>query len=134
MTLRLLSGLLVLAALVCAQHRVDPRNTYDRVICVVPIVGKGTPDDPKRPQYAPWPPNPPGSQTGIIAFSQQLSDDGKFALVEFVARDRSAFAAILSDKQLKVFEKGKDKKDDVEKELKKYKKDFDLSTLGTVLP
>ena len=134
MTHRLTSYLLVLTALLCAQHRVDPRNTYNRAICIVPIVGKGTPDDPKRPQYAPWPPNPPQSRTGIIAYSLLASDDRAFALVEFVSADRSAFQAILADKQLKVFEKGKDKKDDIEKELKKYRKDFDLSLLGTVLP
>ncbi len=52
--------------------------------------------------------------------------------MEFVARDRKAFQAILNDKTIKVFEKGKDKKDDVERELKKFKKDFDLSKLGAV--
>jgi len=98
------------------------------------MIGKGTPADPRRPQYAPWPPNPHGTRTGIIAFNHQVSDDGKSALVEFIARDRSAFAAILADKSLKVFEKGKDKKADIELELKKYKKDFDLSKFGMVHP
>jgi hypothetical protein len=126
-------GLLVLAAVVSAQHRVDPRNTYYRVIAVVPLsAGSGTPDDPKRPQYAPWPPS--RSQTGIIAYSQQLSDDGKLALVEFVARDRAAFQAIFNDKTIKFFEKGKSKRQDIETELKKYKKDFDLNKFGTVVP
>lgn len=131
---RPLLALLVLPALLCAQHRVDPRNTYTRVICVVPLVGKGTPADPRRPQYAPWPPAAVPSRTGIIAWSHQLSDDKKYALVEFVARDRSAFQAILNDSQITVFEKGKDKKDDIEKELKKYKQDFDFTKFGTVLP
>jgi hypothetical protein len=130
---RLALGLLVLAPAVCAQHRVDPRNTYYRVIAVVPLsAGSGTPDDPKRPKYAPWPPSI--SQTGIIAYSQQLSDDGKLALVEFVARDRAAFQAIFNDKTIKFFEKGKSKKQDIETELKKYKKDFDLKKFGTVVP
>jgi hypothetical protein len=65
---------------------------------------------------------------------QQLSDDGKSALVEFVARDMSAFTAILGDKSIKVFVKGKDKKGDIEAELKKYKKDFDLNRFGLVMP
>ena len=39
MTQRLLTGLLMLAGVVCAQHSVDPRNTYHRVICVVPMIG-----------------------------------------------------------------------------------------------
>lgn len=63
-----------------------------------------------------------------------MSDDGRFALVEFVARDRSAFQQILADKSLKVFDRKKDKKDDIEKELKKYKHDFDISKFGTVMP
>ncbi len=127
-------GLLVFASLVYAQHRVDSRNTYQRVVCVVPIVGAGTPQDPKRPQYAPWPLSRARSRTDILAYSHQISDDGRFALVEFVARDRSVFQAIFGDKTLKVFEKDKDKKDDIEKELKKYKKDFDLNQLATRVP
>jgi hypothetical protein len=66
-----------------------------------------------------------GKPDGIQQFSYQLSDDGLYALLELVARDRSAFAAILSDSRaLKKFEKGKDKKEDIDKELKKFKKDF----------
>ena len=127
--------LLPFAALLQAQHaRVDERNASHRIICVVPMVGTGTPADPKRPQYAPWPPSPTSSRTAIISFSHQVSDDGRFALVEFVAHDRQAFEAILKDKSVKVFEKGKDKKDDIDKEFKKFKRDFNLAGLGTVRP
>ena len=70
----------------------------------------------------------------LIAFSHLVSDDGKYALVEFVARDRAVFQAVFNDKSIKFFEKGKDKKDDIEKELKKYKKDFDLEKFGMVMP
>lgn len=134
MTYRLLAGFLALASVVYAQRRVDPKMTYQRVICVVPMVGQGTADDPRRPMYAPWPPAPNPGRTGIIGFGFQVSDDGQYALVEFVARDRAAFSEILNDKQLKAFEKGKDKKDDIEKELKKYKKDFDIEHFGVVMP
>ena len=41
---------------------------------------------------------------------------------------------VFSDKSLKVFDRKKDKKDDIEKELKKYKHDFDISKFGTVMP
>src|ERR1700691_4465124 len=103
MTQRLLIGLLMLAGVVCAQRSVDPRNTYHRVICVVPMIGSGTAADPKRPLYAPAPgialPN------GIIGFTQVPSDDGKSAIVEFVARNRSAFHAILADSSITVYEK-----------------------------
>ncbi|SPF43812.1 conserved exported hypothetical protein [Candidatus Sulfopaludibacter sp. SbA4] len=118
MTQRLFACLLVLSSCICAQHRVDSQNLYQRIICVVPMVGSGTPSDPKRPQYAPWPPS--RSRAGIIAFSHQVSDDGQHALVEFIALDRSAFQAIFNDKSIKVFEKGKDNIGDVVNELKKY--------------
>jgi hypothetical protein len=63
-----------------------------------------------------------------------VSDDGRFALVKFVARDRQAFDAIFKDKSVKVFEKGKDKKEDIDRELKKFKKDFDIEKFGAVRP
>src|SRR2546427_799206 len=131
---RLVAGFLVLAAVVCAQHRVDSRNTYSRVVCVVPIIGAGTPKDPKRPQYAPGPLSRARSRTDILAYSHQISDDGRFALVEFIAKDRRAFQSIFAYKAIKVFEKGKDKKDDIERELKTFKKDFDLNKLSTRVP
>jgi hypothetical protein len=155
MTKRLLIGLAVLASFLPAQRRVDPRNTYYRLICVVPVVGQGTGDDPRRPAYAPTPsemkkvqesldasPEAAGSEgkpvpvsTAIIAFAQQISDDGQYALVEFVAHDRAAFQAILDDKSVKVaFEKGKHKREDIERELKKYKKEFNLDQFGVVMP
>jgi hypothetical protein len=127
--------LLVTNMLPGQSRRVDPKFTYHRVICVVPLTGSGTDGDPKRPQYAPALRTSPGqSMPGIIAFMQQLSDDKTHALVEFVAKDQATLQAILSDKSIKVFIKGKDKKDDIEKELKKYKKDFDLDKFGVVLP
>src|SRR5436190_262087 len=71
--LRLPASLLLLAGLSFSQHRVDPKNTYPRIVAVVPIVGKGTPTDPKRPQYAPWPPSPNPPRNAIIAYSFQIS-------------------------------------------------------------
>ena len=128
-----------------AQPKVDSQHLYERIWVVVPMVGKGTLADPKRPMYAPTPLalNLPlgqvaaqqiAARTGIIGYSQQVSDDGKFALVEFVARDRSAFKDILADTTVKSFSKGRDKKEDVEAEFKKYKKDFDFNRFGVRLP
>jgi len=142
MTGRLVAGFLVMTGMVFPQHRVDPKNTYHRVICVVPMVGKGTFDDPRRPLYAPLPPSQAPAQArpaaaprdAILAYSHQVSDDGNYALVEFVAVDRAAFQAILNDKQITVFEKGKASKAEIEKELRKYKKDFDYEKFGLVLP
>jgi hypothetical protein len=132
--IRAVAALATFSALISpiqAQQRVDPRSMYERCMAVVPLVGKGTLDDPKRPLYAPLPSAlKPGVRTGILGYTHVLSDDGKSALTEFVARDRSAFNAILSDKSIKAFLKGKDKKGDAEAEFKKYKKDFDINKFG----
>ena len=90
------------------------RNTHYRLLCVVPMTGKGTPADPRRPEYAPLPSAGP-TPTSIIAYTWQPTNDKKRALVEFVARDRAAFKAILEDRRpdVKVFEKGKAKKADI---------------------
>ncbi len=125
-----------------AQHKVDARQMYERLLCVVPMVGKGTLDDPKRPMYAPVPSRlVPGSRSGIVAFSHVLSDDGKYALVEFVARDRSAFGPVLADialgktdSNVKAFERGKTKQADIEAEFKKHKKDFSFEQLMVRVP
>src|SRR5258706_10898276 len=121
---------LLFVSLAPCQHRVDSKNSYNRIIAVVPLVGAGTPKDPRRPQYAPWPLSKARTRTDILSYSHTISDDGRFALVEFVAQDRKAFQALFDDKTVKVFEKGKDKKDDIDKELKKFKKDFDLDKFG----
>jgi hypothetical protein len=117
---------------VCAQRRVDPRNTYNRVIAVVSFTGKGVPSDPKWPQYAPWPPSQ--DPIGILAFAYLPSDDGRFALVEFVARNRSAFQALFNDNPITVFEKGRVGKAGTESALKPFRKDFNLNTFGMVMP
>ena len=71
-----------------------------------------------------------------MSFTYQVSDNGKFALVEFVSRSRSAFKDLLADTNpdVKVFIKGKDKRGDIEKEFKKLKKDVDLDSFRTVVP
>jgi hypothetical protein len=127
------------------QPAVPPRQMYERLMVVVPLIGKGTIDDPVRPMYAPVPALGSlsktlagaagaapivAARTGIIGYSHVVSDDGKFALVEFVGRDRSAFQTILADQTLKPFIKGVHAQADVETEFKKYKKDFDINKFG----
>ncbi len=137
MTKRLLLTLFLLVSICYSQQRVDPRNTYHRLLCVVPLVGAGTDPDPKRPDHAPLPvPGARPGTSGIIAYSYQASDDGQSALVEFVARDRSAFQEILADARpnVKVFEKGKDRREAIEQEFRKHKKNFHLDQFGTIVP
>jgi hypothetical protein len=119
------------------QQRVNPRNTYERLLCVVPMVGSGTAEDPRRPMYAPNPgPGERRSRDGILAFTYEQTDDGRFAIVEFVARDRAAFAEILADKspEIKVFEKGRARKQDVEAAFRVLKPGFTLDRLQVRVP
>jgi hypothetical protein len=135
------SPVVLLLSFVCvqanAQPRVDARNTYERVMAIVPLTGKGTFDDPKRPMYAPSPAELQASMStrqGILGFMHVMSDDGQFALVEFVARDRAAFQHILADPSVKSFLKGRDKRQDIEAEFLKHKKDFDFAHFGVRMP
>jgi hypothetical protein len=132
MTNRLAVLLLVLSGVVCGQRRVDPKNSYNRGICVVPMVGKGTTDDPKRPQYAPWPATQ--DPNGITGFFFQPSDDGSLAIVEFVSRNRAALLPMLNDKTIKSFEETRQSKANIEAAIKPFRKDFDLSKFRMVMP
>ena len=118
-----------------AQPRVDPRNMYERVLAIVPLVGAGTAADPKRPMYAPAASAMnPTSRTGILGFTYVLSDNGRLALVEYVARDRSAFSAILADKSVQAFVKGVNQRPEIEAAFKALKKDFDFDHFGVRMP
>jgi len=132
MTQRLATCLLVCVFAASAQHSVDPRNTYHRVICVVPMIGSGTVADPHRPQYAPAPGS--ASPDGIIGFTQVPTDDGKFAIVEFVARKRTALEAILADTTITSYEKGTMSATAIETALQKIKKGFSLVQFEVVMP
>ena len=96
------------------------------------LVGSGTAADPKRPKYAPA----PGSAlpNGIIGFTQVPSDDGKSAIVEFVARNRSAFQAIFADTTITVYEKGTQSATAIEAALQAVKKGFSLVQFEVVMP
>lgn len=120
-----------------SQQRVNLRNTYERLLCVVPMVGTGTAEDPRRPMYAPNPgPGERPSRDGILAFTYEETGDGRFALVEFVARDRAAFAQILADTrpEIKVFEKGRARKQDIEAAFRVLKPGFSLDRLQVRVP
>jgi len=62
------------------------------------------------------------------------SDDGRYAIAEFVAYNRSAFQAIFNDKSITVFEKGSATKAAIEAALQQYRKSFSLDQFGTVMP
>ena len=55
---------------------IDARHLHHRLYAIVPIIGKGTPDDPKRPLHAPLPRAIDSkNRTGILAYAYEESDD-----------------------------------------------------------
>ena len=125
------------------QQKVDPHFTYYRVYCVVPLVGTGVAGDPIRPTFVPVPSLPePGTaeagistatrNSGIIAFYHEVSDDGKWALAEIVARNRSALQPILTDTTPGVWaaEKGTISRAQLQAVFGKFKKNIDLNRFG----
>jgi hypothetical protein len=128
--------LVLVGAFLCSPmmaQRVDPVNMYHRVFCVVPLTGSGTTGDPVRPKYAPAQITP-GSRKGIVAYTHVLSDDGKLALVEFVAYDPTVFQALLTDNTITVFIKGEHKRQEIEAAFQAYKKDFDYDSFVVRVP
>jgi hypothetical protein len=115
------------------QHAVDPANRYYRVICLVHLTGSGKADDPIRPEYVPKASDAP-SRDGIIAWSSQLTDDGKMAIVHLVAVNHYALDALLADKrpEIRVFEIGKHEPAAIALALKAVKANFSLESLRVV--
>ena len=146
----LITGCLLICSSGPAAQRAVPENArYHRVIALVHLHGSGKNGDAIRPEYAPLPGTitaptstgaPGGASTsaatgngrsGIIAWSMQLTDDRKMAIVHYVSVDRGAFSNILADArpEVRVFEIGKDSRASIETEMRKYKKNFNLDTL-----
>ena len=115
--------------LLTAQPPVTPNPGAERLILVVPLTGSATAaDDPRRPWLLP----PQGLPSGILSYSWFPSDDGRLAIVQLTARDRSAFTsfatAIAADPrpELRLFEPHRHSRLEVEAALKLLKRDFSL--------
>ncbi len=109
----------------------QPRILGRKVIAVVPLIGKGTPDDPRRPKFVTGPNEK--SQGEVLDYQFIMSDDGKWAITVFSTSRPSVAALKLLDEIESsqedggaAFDTGKAKKADVESEIKKKKADFDL--------
>jgi len=91
------------------------------------MVGDGK-TEPKRPMFVPLTPDP----GGIAAFRYTISDDGRFALVEFVANHPRAFEAIrrANPSEVKVFQRNQATLAQVETEFRKLKANFDIGRFG----
>ena len=91
------------------------------------LIGVVTYANPRRPLFAPDSKdlhNP----DGIQSYRWEATDDGRHAIVEFVARNRAALLPILNDPRVvRAFEKGRVKKsDNIEAVLKTFRKDSKL--------
>lgn len=108
----------LLVSAVIADQRVSEMDLHERVYAIVPLTGAG-------PLLVP--PTVGVGRDQILSWSWEPSDDGKFAIMEFVARDKAALKPILANKQVvKAFERRKHGKDEVERELKKFKVKFSM--------
>ena len=151
--------LLVAVGSAFAQHRVDPGRMYERIYAIVPMIGSGTWDDPKRPMFAPLPqqmapPTPPPTapstsqdatpvtRTGIIAFNQVQSDDGNFALIEIVVPDRVQLAQIVGQMNaqlssatgFQLFDRSVTPGATIQSAFQALKKNFDVTKFRVVVP
>lgn len=84
----------------------------------------------------------PGTRTGIIAFNQVESDDGKFALIEIVAANRLELskitapvtAALASVPGLQMFDRSTTPDATVQGAFQALKKNFDITQFQVVVP
>lgn len=140
-TLGVVCLLTAITAVLFGQHAVSPRNMYERVYAVVPFIGKGTWDDPKRPLFSPAQ-MAPSDRSGIIAFHYEMTDDGKFAITEFVFANNTTLApalaaistAVAATPSAKVFQNGKNTSAEIQNAFKLLKKDFDITKFTVRVP
>jgi hypothetical protein len=99
----------------------------ERVLVTVPMVGSGTWNDPKRPAML---------REARVPFRFVLSDDGNTAIVLAAPRGpletKTLEERLRDEPRAKVFRPAKDREADVVTEVRKLKKDFDLSELGAL--
>ena len=119
-------------------------TSFQRVYAIVPLVGRGTHDDPTRPMFVPaggiHAQNQPSiverqqpgfakPRTGIISYTAIVTDDGRHAIVEFVSMDRQGLREILESRAtgVQVFERGRQPDSAVDTIFKARRRDFDFS-------
>ena len=120
------------------RHSTAAPDPHQHIYAIVPMIGSGTAADPKRPMFVPANGFPAAipiakstiNRTGIIGYHAQITDDGKDAIVEFVAPNISAFQELLTshDSRVVVFQKGIHPTSAMEAAFKSRKKDFSFAT------
>jgi hypothetical protein len=113
---------------------------YHRVYARVPLVGTGKAGDPVRPMFAPIPASTPAklsgpvrnTHSGILGYTMLTSDDGKWALCEFVGATPKDLAVITSaaSSTVVVFERGKNTVAEIETDFQQYMKTFTFASFA----
>jgi len=130
-------GLWVSPVAALAQFRpVNPLNTHFRVVAIVPMVGRGVQDDLRKPMLTELP--------GVVAWRAEVSDDGQFALVEIVMKERRLTDAVFThpglgqaraqNPNLKAERKENGRAGDVFAEFAKMKRGFRPERFGVAVP
>jgi len=78
-----------------------PEARYYRLICLVHMTGSGKHTDPIRPEFVPT--TATTGRDGILAWSVQMTDDNKMAIVHLVAANRKAFDPILNTRKTSIY-------------------------------
>ena len=73
---------------------------YHRVYVISPLMGAGKANDAKRPIFVPAQQPQQSSRSALLGYQMQLSDDGQFALAEFVFSDPAAFVSVMKQEAL----------------------------------
>lgn len=120
-----------LAAVLLGSQK--PGTSPQRVIAIVPMIGSGTVDDPRRPLFFPTPTDvakapDPNNPPAVLSYRYELADDGNTAIVEFSGRDRVAIRRAIksSDPGVRLLDLNSNKPGEVEKQLKLLKQSFNL--------
>ena len=116
-------------AILRAQDHVSPENLGERVIAAVPFVGAGTAKDPRRPLFTPNPAEPLSDNARAVSYTiLGVSDDGKSAIVEFVADNLKDLEPVLKAQRtdVKAFRKGHHPKAEIDQEFRRIKRDFSV--------
>jgi hypothetical protein len=127
----LLAIFIVLTTSISAAPR--GQRPKERVLAIVPMIGTGSVEDPRRPLFCPTPndfakPPDPNHRPIIVSYRFEPSDDGRTAIVEYTGFDRVALSKVIKseDPAFRRMDFDKSTPAEIDRELKKVKQNFDL--------
>ena len=126
-----------------SQSRSNVSAGHHRILCVVPMTGAGTVQDPRRPLWTPVAaqlhgrpkPNPLGGyqatvDDSLLSYQSVLTDDGQSAIVMFTVSGQAAAAALRNQQGIFVlFDSQSSKAVEILPVLRRFKRDFNLQML-----